>query len=348
MISKLAYHQIMKINFCSVTVFYHFLICIASLIAFPFHVFGQRPDESLIPYRKGNKWGYVNSKNEIIIPFQFGDAGVFSNNKAWVKQKKWYRYISTKGKTVSFKGHYFFRISKSIVLKRAFYSKKFTEVENFSNGFARASKNKRFCYLDTARYNHRHRSICGTQTPRYSHWKTYSYNNKFGVIHKAIGHDNLGHSIIVTADSIAPLYDSVKNTESPYFVAKRNGYWGLLNPKGKELTPFKFSFMNYYEHSHCAIMKEGMFYGMIAENGNYLVLPKYDHIAGFITGEHNSPSHFSKVKVNDRYGFIDKYGKEISLIKYDLVEDFECGLSRVKVNNQFGYIDTYGKEYFEE
>ena len=338
----------MHIKSFSTIYFYYFKISITCLILLPFHLFGQKHDVSPIPYRKGNTWGYVNANKEIRILFQFDDAGVFCDNRAWVKKGKWYKYIKEKGETVSFKGYYFFLIGKSIRIQRAFYSKKFTKVENFLNGFASAYKNKRFCYLDTTGYNHRIRSGCGKPNPKYSHWSLYSYKNKFGAIHDARVHDGKGKMVIITADSIAPIYDSVKNTHTPYFTAKMNGYWGLVDPKGKEVTPFKFSFINYYVHGHCAIAKEGLLYEMIDENGNYIVLPKYDNIAGFVTGEYNAPSNFSKVKFNNKFGFIDKHGKEICLIKYDLVEDFECGFSRVKINNQFGYIDKDGKEYFEE
>ena len=52
----------------------------------------------------------------------------------------------------------------------------------------------------------------------------------------------------------------------------------------------------------------------------------------------------AKVKLNDKYGFIDKTGKEVIPIKYDNAEFFSEGLALVKLNNKYGFIDKAGKE----
>ncbi|WP_419213706.1 WG repeat-containing protein [Maribacter sp. X9] len=53
--------------------------------------------DGLIPVKRDGKWGYVNEKNELIIPCQFDSAGVFENNRAIVSKKKKYGAIDTKG-----------------------------------------------------------------------------------------------------------------------------------------------------------------------------------------------------------------------------------------------------------
>ena len=52
----------------------------------------------------------------------------------------------------------------------------------------------------------------------------------------------------------------------------------------------------------------------------------------------------AKVKLNDKYGFIDKTGKEVIPIKYDDAYSFSEGLALVKLNNKYGFIDKTGKE----
>jgi nickel-dependent lactate racemase len=58
------------------------------------------------------------------------------------------------------------------------------------------------------------------------------------------------------------------------------------------------------------------------------------------------------VKLNGKYGFIDKTGKEIVPPKYDDAWDFQEGLARVKLNEKDFYIKVFpdGKvvEYYEE
>ncbi len=51
-----------------------------------------------------------------------------------------------------------------------------------------------------------------------------------------------------------------------------------------------------------------------------------------------------KVGYKDKYGFINKSGKEIIPIKYDYIEEFSEGLARVGLNDKEGFLDKTGKE----
>lgn len=74
-----------------------------------------------------------------------------------------------------------------------------------------------------------------------------------------------------------------------------------------------------------------------AEGPDVIWLEKeYDDINNFSEG-------FAKVKVNGKYGFIDKTGKEIIPTKYDWAGDFNEGLARVALDDKAGYIDKKGK-----
>ena len=50
------------------------------------------------------------------------------------------------------------------------------------------------------------------------------------------------------------------------------------------------------------------------------------------------------VKLNGKWGFIDKTGKEVIPIKYDGAWYFSEGLASVKLNDKWGFIDKAGKE----
>jgi hypothetical protein len=50
------------------------------------------------------------------------------------------------------------------------------------------------------------------------------------------------------------------------------------------------------------------------------------------------------VKLNDKWGYIDKTGKEVIPLKYDDAGNFDEGLAYVKMNGKYGYIDKTGKE----
>lgn len=46
----------------------------------------------------------------------------------------------------------------------------------------------------------------------------------------------------------------------------------------------------------------------------------------------------------DKWGTIDKTGKEIIAVKYDDIQDFDRGLACVGIGDNYCYVDTTGKE----
>ena len=62
---------------------------------------------------------------------------------------------------------------------------------------------------------------------------------------------------------------------------------------------------------------------------------KYDAVWDFSEG-------LAKVELNDKYGFINKEGKEIVPCKYDSIDDFFEGRARVRIgwkNGKWGFIN---------
>ncbi|MGB7711612.1 MAG: WG repeat-containing protein [Microcoleus sp.] len=49
------------------------------------------------------------------------------------------------------------------------------------------------------------------------------------------------------------------------------------------------------------------------------------------------------VRINNKYGYIDKTGKMITPLQFDHAYYFNEGLAAVKINNKYGYIDKSGK-----
>lgn len=86
-----------------------------------------------------------------------------------------------------------------------------------------------------------------------------------------------------------------------------------------------------------------------------LACVKLDNKYGFIdkTGKEVIPFMYDKlrsfsdgialVQLNSKYGYIDKTGKEVIPLTYDYIGGFGEGLAVAKTNNKFGYIDKTGK-----
>ena len=53
-------------------------------------------------------------------------------------------------------------------------------------------------------------------------------------------------------------------------------------------------------------------------------------------------------KVGEKFGYFDKIGKEVIECKYDEVEEFSNGIAKVKLNGKWGFINKNGIEFWED
>jgi len=72
------------------------IFCILSGVS----IFAQEADMSLIPYRKGNLWGFADPDKKIVIAPAYEEADFFSEGFAAVKKGGKYGYINKSGKLV--------------------------------------------------------------------------------------------------------------------------------------------------------------------------------------------------------------------------------------------------------
>lgn len=75
----------------------------------------------------------------------------------------------------------------------------------------------------------------------------------------------------------------------------------------------------------------------VKSTGDVLVLPKYNWVWPFKEG-------LARVNLAAKYGFVDKFGREVVPLKYTSASDFSEGMAVVSVNDKAGYVDTSGKE----
>jgi hypothetical protein len=76
------------------------LLIATVLLLFTIPSFAQQPDLALIPYRHGNLWGYANPDKTIAIKPAYDEAGWFVGGYAAVKKGNKYGYINRNNKLV--------------------------------------------------------------------------------------------------------------------------------------------------------------------------------------------------------------------------------------------------------
>ncbi|PWA03910.1 WG repeat-containing protein [Flavobacterium psychrotolerans] len=155
---------------------------------------------------------------------------------------------------------------------------------------------------------------------------------------------------------------------------KTNTFYGLKDNKGKVILPAKYNAIGDFHEDRAFISLNGK-YGYIDKTGKIIIQLKYACRYTFPEGEgdvfHIQVENFSngiaKVQVaknnaldkngmldpdnripnNIKYGVIDKMGKEIIPLKYDLLVIETDGRIFVTIKDKNGIFDKYGKELLE-
>ncbi len=165
-------------------------------------------------------------------------------------------------------------------------------------------------------------------------------NNKWGFF------DDVSKKVIIPIQ-----YDRVgvfKDNDLCWVVL--NGKWGYIDLKGKEVTPLKYDFVDYFSNGFAIVNIGGREsdgwaiggkFGYIDLNGKEVVPPKYDYANNFIGSE-----RIVAVKLNGKWGFIELGTWREIAIRYEEAASFSYGLGTVKNGGKWGVIDTEGKEIF--
>ena len=224
--------------------------------------------------------GYINRKGEILIPAKYNVALPFDNNVARVESEGKASYINPQGK---------------VILDYSTY-----KAINFYKGFA--------IVQDAI--------------------------NKTGVI------DSQGKIIIpVIYDDIVRNFDG----EQQYFIVTLNKKYGLINTNGNMIAQIKYDYLTGF-YKNYAVVVLGKLDGVINKTGKEIIPPKYSLIINNDKVDEKSVSEgFFLVQKEDKYGYVDTNGVEIVAPKYEDARKFIKDLAPVKLNGKWGFINKKGE-----
>ena len=140
----------------------------------------------------------------------------------------------------------------------------------------------------------------------------------------------------------ASKYDCVYDFRNYFAIVELNGKYGLINEVGQEIIEPKYDWVYKYEDYYSNILE---FNGVILElNGRYgvvneksqIVKLKYDYVGDF-------DGDFATVRSNNKWGLINKEGKEIVEPKYNYVHRFGENF-KANLKGKIYYFDKEGKE----
>ncbi len=236
------------------------------LLTFSMQVFAQEPDMTLIPYRKGDLWGYATTDKTIVITPQFQDAQFFYEGYAVVKKNNKYGYINKSGKTVIPFNYY-------------------------------AAKPFRFGYYDASGNNNPGDGSINSQktvlfagaAPKADGYEicinAKGVKIKCPAINENSAPDLNKANIVTTKRSYnvpkSEVFDNIVDdykmpgTEDSYYIAARNNNFGVINNKYEVVVPFEYSKiekLNIGAMTYVMVEKGGM-KGILFGNGSpYMAL----------------------------------------------------------------------------
>ena len=267
----------------------------------------------LIPYRKGNKWGFCDKNKNIVIDCIYDDADPFDvkqDGYAKVVLNKQWHWINKKGE------------------------KKYESDLNPSlTPFA-----------ENGKWGYRNQDSTIIVSPKYD--KTfeihnghgiYQFQNKFGFI------DERG------AEITQPSYDKTLNFKNGYAPVELNNKWGLIDTAGNEVIKCQYENVGNFSNELDSVVLNNKI-GFIDKNDFLIIDFKYDKKSDITWGDGREifvmPEFQSnglvKISLNDKFGCINKKGEIVCDINYSRIKNFENNIAVARLNNKWGLINNLG------
>lgn len=237
---------------------------------------------------------------------KYGDQGNFREGFAWVRTTKRHN------------GYYLYGFIDE--KGKEITPLKYEWVSPFKNGMAKVYQDHKYGFIDTTgkeviplKYDAIGEFLNGVTIVQIG--GKQAFINKFG-------------------EELTPFYDEIGTFSKDGIVKVRLGKKeGLVYRTGEILVPLTSQITGYI----VTVKINGKEYRALVGKKEIVNLSKYDDVWDFSEG-------LARVKLNNKWGFIDKTGKEAISLIYDEVRDFSGGLACVTLNSKYGFIDGKGKE----
>ena len=353
------------------------LIC-ASLLLFTYlatQSHAQNAAEGLLPIQQGGKWGYINHSGEVVIKPQFDSATEFSEGLALVRRPPYKKPLKPGEKTPELiEGLGFIDPTGKVVIELE--SPLHINGEGFSEGLTQywtwePPLGNVYGFIDTsgkvqikARFTIAHSFVDGLAAvcieqkcgfinksgdfviePKYRFTSSFSE----GLALAGFEYDKLGFVNKSGEMVIEPQFanNGPRFKEGLAAVSYPLGKFGYINTEGIIVIPMQFERAQPFSDGLAAVRVDSK-WAYIDKTGKFVIEPQFRGAGPFSEGlapagnvDFQSVSRSEEAEPTT--GFIDKQGKTVFSIPFDVALPFVNGISQVRVGIQMGYIDKTGK-----
>lgn len=284
-------------------------------------------DAGLIPMGNDGFYGYVNVKNEVIIPYQFDMAYDFSEGLALVCKDDKYGYINTKGEIV--------------------IPYQFDDAKKFSEGLAPVNIGATLqlsdqpkggiYYLEGGLWGFINTD--GEIVIPCQFELAYPFSEDLAVIYEngKYGYIDKNGDVAIPIE-FSPLAYDFKNG---YAMATKDDVYGYINKNGETIVPFEYDgYMvssSDFSEGLAVVRKDGK-NGYVNTKGEVVIPIQYDNARNFSEG-------LAAVEVSyNNWGYINTSGEMVIEPQFLKADDFSEGFASVANDEHLeGYINKKGE-----
>lgn len=136
-------------------------------------------------------------------------------------------------------------------------------------------------------------------------------------------------------------YEKVTAYQGGYYTVERGGRVTLLDLKGKERFGFYDEIGGFYD-GFCMVVRNGK-YGIINERGKQILPIEYDN-SGYRSMEYIFSENLAMIEKAGKYGFVDRRGNIVVPLIYESAQHCTEGLIPVQLNGLWGFVDKNGNK----
>ncbi|HYF32566.1 MAG TPA: WG repeat-containing protein [Chitinophagaceae bacterium] len=268
----------------------------------------------IAPVYKNGKWGYINQHNELVIPFRFDDADVFSENKAtvntggkinedgWVEGGRW--------GVIDANGNYIINPSYDLL-------------NPYSCGRACFRLMDRWGFIDDGG------NVIAP--PLYSMAEEYA-DNLAAVQNKEYryGYLDLHGKVAIGFD-----FSFAYSFREGLGVAQDEGGWMVMDTQGNIILRPDVRRLQQFIGGRAGAMNFEQRSGFLNSKGEWAIAPVYDEVGWFAEG-------MAPVSRNGTWGFVNDEGMLAIPLRFDKTGNFNEGVAPARQNKSWGVIDRSG------
>jgi hypothetical protein len=265
-------------------------------------------------------WGYINLNGDLVIEAKYRKSFPFSKDgfaPVYDARVKEYCFIDASGQKLNTE------IRDYDLLSMLGFG-----VKGFSDGLVPVRKNKKWGFLDTG----------GNVSIELKYDKVTEFNGGYAAAEirgEFLVLDQNGEEFPVEIERL----DNIKHFSeglAPFF--RVDDRVGFIDAYGNVAIPAQYIGVGYFSGGLAWAKTSDKLIGFINHEGEWVIDPQFSAAKDF------SPNDgLARVKLNDRWGYVNEYGEMMYVEDTDIIGTFYEGFCKARKDGLVGFIDTYGE-----